>query len=163
MIKCRLNSGYYVLYAGVRHVWKSGLIQSLDIFLCFVQSVKMKRWLTFNNLQYQLSKSQTHRRRADNKQNFWAAVIGSFFDNRIYLPHDGKRKKAVVTQILWHAFLWNGGFEKSKPPFFFWTGGGGIKEVLPCPLLFSIRCLTVTYQKKPDHRREPLYPWLWTV
>ena len=59
-----------------------------------------------------LSKSQTHRRRADNKQNFELLVIGSFFDDKYNLPRDGKRKKAVVQRRIFRAHSYTVAFEK---------------------------------------------------
>lgn len=35
------------------------------------------------------------------------------------MPHDGKRKKAVVQQVFSHALFDAAAFEKSKPPFLF--------------------------------------------
>ena len=60
---------------------------------------------TFMFFKWFLSKSQTHRRRADNPQNINLRLSALSLIANSNLPDDGKRKKAVVQQPYFHALI----------------------------------------------------------
>ena len=70
--------GSYARYVAIKQGWRSEKTPYLKISLCTVRSAGRKPLSMWNNFIQQLSKSQTHRRRADDPSPIGARIIGSF-------------------------------------------------------------------------------------
>ena len=142
-------SGYAVQTVEIKPEQWSEKILSLKIFHCIARNVRGKRLSTQSNLIYLLSKSQTHRRRADSTQGLNPCGYRLFFIFPIICPA-AEKKKPLSGRLISCAYSAypSGGFEKSRPPILFaqrlmttlhitiWYGGK--RRMPPCQFYFFI-------------------------
>ena len=96
-----MKNGYFVLFAIAKLEYDYGKIRFLKTSHYTARNASMKHWSQYINWIYQLSKSQTHRRRADNTQGLIPCCYRLLFIQYLTTACPARRgkKKTVAGQF----------------------------------------------------------------